>query len=120
MYSPENVAYRIVSARDPWNQTIAKLSQKSKASLLTQVAVAEVVFSQRRQLKKMVELPRKTRVVWSGCLWAFLSTMTVFDTSGNAIGYPVFFGFVLTYMRRWDAAKPRAEVTCTLLPMRSK
>ncbi|CAE7342621.1 unnamed protein product, partial [Symbiodinium sp. KB8] len=58
-----------------------------------------VVFSQRRQLKKMVELPRKTRVVWSGCLWAFLSTMTVFDTSGNAIGYPVFFGFVLTYMR---------------------
>ncbi|CAE7833927.1 unnamed protein product [Symbiodinium necroappetens] len=58
-----------------------------------------VVFSQRRQLKKMVEPPRKTRVLWSGCLWAFLSTMTVFDTSGNAIGYPVFFGFVLTYMR---------------------
>ena len=60
---------------------------------------AKVLLSQRRRLKKMIELPRKSRVMWSGSLWAFLSTMTVFDTSGNAIGYPVFFGFVLTYMR---------------------
>ena len=51
----------------------------------------------------MIEPPRKTRVVWSAGLWSFLSMMTVFDTSGNAIGYPVFFGFVLTYMRFPDA-----------------
>lgn len=51
------------------------------------------------RLKRMFRPPGVQRLLWSSWLWVPLSLVTVFDTSGNAVGYPVFFAFVLTYMR---------------------
>lgn len=51
------------------------------------------------RLKRMFRPPGVQRLLWSSWLWVPLSLVTVFDTSGNAVGYPVFFAFVLTYTR---------------------
>eukprot|EP00931_Biecheleriopsis_adriatica_P103589 TRINITY_DN78400_c0_g1_i1.p1 TRINITY_DN78400_c0_g1~~TRINITY_DN78400_c0_g1_i1.p1 ORF type:complete len:224 (-),score=28.34 TRINITY_DN78400_c0_g1_i1:77-724(-) len=58
----------------------------------------------RRSLSKMLCPPSFSRLAWSANLWAILTSITVFDLSGNAIGYPVFFAFLLTYMRDREGA----------------
>jgi len=81
---------------------------------LTGVAIVAV---NKHRICNMLEAPSMRRLSWIVPLWSVISYLTVYDISGNAIGYPVFFAFALTYMRgrNGEIAGSWREVAATSL-----
>ncbi|CAJ1366808.1 unnamed protein product, partial [Effrenium voratum] len=89
----------------PWQSTrlgprrALGAAQSASPRLVPGMLLLAAMVLNAQRLRRMLRPPPARRLVWSFWLWAPLSLVTVFDTSGNAVGYPVFFAFVLTYMR---------------------